>query len=641
MSVQSIALALRKSPLARLAVFPALALLACACVGEPLAIAPFNNVIVAVSPTPQAATNSQEPPTPTPAPSEDNPPESDANLSLEIPSPAPPASLMPDQGFLSLEERILRSSVIARATMRSVSAHARGYDGHADTTIYFPILRFSFNAREYLKGNGNNTIIATIKIACPSPDFPNCRPEDKQKAIDYANSWIANKSERWWEDRESIIFLTEDELSNAETTGQSDSTIYKFTPQRNWRYPAYNYTFTYEPYFSGDEYSVLSERNRVWLPITATSSSASGANDSRFMLGDKPKDLYPDQGVVGASFDTEISLADLKSRIKAVANLVSQGKGVADYEKCLRIKYENERIPWEPYSIELPIESGLASGAVITSGTAGGHYYRIYFFSGPDKDFFEIVNEDDDEIPHNGYHRTAKTLRPLAAGEYSLVYHQMLGILRLCIGSPVDAYTDTPTANWTIRATSPAGTLHEAFFDPIAIGASVGVDSANGILTPAAFQTASGADAELRRIDWASDAINIEIANPPASLADHHIDFIALDGSIALRLDFGDAAVADAGAVRTFSWGVCGRPWHAGDKLMMRISESAAGLAEAASQASCEGEDALMQTPVPSTTFTPESSTPASPTPTSVSTVAPDAQPPAPAPSSTAAPTPR
>ena len=609
MSVQSIALALRKSPFARLAILPALALLACACVGEPPASDPRNDANAAVSPTPQVAADSQEPPSNTPDSSENNPPETDVNIPLDTPNTATSASLMPDQGFVSLEERIFRSSVIARATMRSVSAHARGYD---NTTSYFPILRFSFDVHEYLKGDGDNVITATIKISCPPPDLPNCMPTNKQKAIDYANSWISDKSNRWWEDRESVIFLTEDELIDSETSGQSDPTIYKFISQRNYRDPAYNYTFTYEPYFSGDEYSILSERNRVWLPTTATSSGTSGASGSRFMLGEKPKDLYPGQGVVGSSFDTDISLSDLKSRIKAVADLVNQGEGSLQYQECLRLKFKSERIPWSPYSLEFPIKSGLAKGTVINSTSAEGHYYGIYFFAGPDKNLFEIIIEDEDTKPYTIYHRTAKTLRPLIAGTYSVVYHQQIGILRFCIGSPVEAYTDKPTANWTIIATAPAGTLHEAFFDPVAIGAAVGADSANGVLTPAEFPTASGADAQIRRIDWASDAVNIEIANPPASLADHHIDFIALDGAIALRLAFGDAAVADAGAVRTFSWGVCGRPWDAGDKLMLRISESAAGLAGAANGASCEDADA----PTPSATPPLDSQAAPTPTPT-------------------------
>ena len=621
MSVQFIALALRQSPLAHLAVISALTLLACACAIEPLAPTPRNdattiaaeaiNVAVtstprndataAVSPTPQSIADSQKLPTSTPDSSKESPYTLDKELEEEIReliSSSGHASLMADPGFVSLDERILRSTIIARATMKSVSPRARG---HHTPIEYFPILHFTFDVHEYLKGSGNSLITATIVISCENPR--DCRPKTEQEAIDYATSWISDKSNRWWEDRESIIFLTEDELINSEASGQSASTTYKFIPWVDYRNPVYNYAFTHEPYFGGDEYSVISERNRVWLPTTNASSGASGASDSRFMLGNAPKDLYPQQGVAGASFNTDISLAELKTRIGTVTALINQGNEIAGYEECLQIKLERERTPWNPYSLEFPIQSGLSAGAIIDSASAGGtQHYGIYFFTGADKSLFEIIIEDDDDNPYNVYHRTVKTLRPLIAGDYSVIYHQMLGILRPCIGSPVESYTDTPTANWTIRATAPAGTLHEAFFDPVAIGAAVGADGANGILTPAAFPTASAAAAEILRIDWASDVVTIEIANPPASLANHHIDFIALDGSIALRLAFADAAVADAGDVRTFSWGVCGRPWDAGDKLMLRIRESAPGLAGAESNESCLGEPEPTQKPAPSAT---------------------------------------
>ena len=609
MSVTSIALALQKLPFVRLVVFAALAMLAYACVSEAPAPIPRNNANaiaaestdVAVTPTPrndnsaiaspmsQVDPNTQQLPTHTTDSSQKSPSILDKELEKEIRrliSSLGHASIMADPGFVSMDERILRSTIIARATMKSVSPHARG---HYTPIEYFPTLHFTFDVHEYLKGNGSSVITATVVISCQNGS--DCRPADKQEAIDYASSWISNKSNRWWEDRESIIFLTEDNLINSETSGQSASTIYKFIPWVDYRNPIYNYVSTYEPYFGGDEYSILSERNRVWLPTTSTSSDASGAGDSRFMLGNAPKDLYPQQGVAGASFNTDISLSELKTRIRTITALTNQGSEIPGYEECLQIKLQRERNPWTPYSLEFPIKSGIAAGTVIDSASAGGlQHYGIYFFTGADKSLFEIIIEDDDDNPYNVYHRTIKTLRPLVARDYSVVYHQMPGTLRPCIGSPVESYTKLPTANWTIRATAPAGTLHEAFFDPVAIGAAVGADRANGALTPAAFSAAGGADAEIRRIDWDADVVKIGIANPPVSLADHHIDFIALDGSIALRLDFGDAAVADAGVVRTFSWGVCGQPWSAGDKLMLRISESAAGVVGATNDASCMGE---------------------------------------------------
>lgn len=626
MFVTSIALALRESFFARLAVLPALALLTYACVSEPpaptprddanaiaaeataspiaptprndanaiateatappIAPTPRNDNDVAVSPTPQVTADSQELPTATPVSSEEKHSESKNKLPPEvIRALLTSTSSAPDRGFVSLEERILRSAIIARVTMASVSAHAQA---RYTPVKYLPMIRFTFVVHEYLKGSGNNAITASVLITCANTS---CRFPDEQKAIDYANTWLSNQSDRWWENRESVVFLQEDNLINSQTSAQSASGMYKFLPWNERRNSNHNYATTNQyPYSSKDGYSILSDRNRVWLPSTSPSSDASGSAEPRFMLGNKPRDLYPNQGVEGSS-NPDISLSDLKSRIKTLTDTLISNEETEDYDECLRVKLKLNRIPWTPYSIELPTKSGLSAGTVLDSGATGGlDHYDIYFFSGVDKDLFEVVIEDNDNDPYNNYYRTVKTLRPLVARDYSVVYHQMPGVLRPCIGSPVESYTNNPTANWTIRATAPAGTLHEAFFDPVAIGAAVGADGDNGALTPAAFPVAGGADAEIRRIDWDADGVKIEIVNPPVSLANHHIDFIALDGSIALRLDFGDAAVADAGDVRTFSWGVCGQPWSAGDKLMLRMSESLAGIAGATNDASCVGE---------------------------------------------------
>ena len=623
MSAIPIALALRKSRLARLAVLPALAMLAFACVNEQpaptprsdaSAIAaeatnvavtsiPRNDASAAVSPTPQVAADSQEPPTATPASSEENPHKVDLK---EIEMMLTHVSYAPDSGFVSLDERILRSTVIARATMRSVEAHARGY---YTPTTYYPIIRFTFDVHEYLKGSSGDVITADIQIACTEYTQGRCLSSSEQEAVDYANAWIdlSNLANRWWEDRESIIFLEEDKLGRSEASVQAASTMYKFIPWDEYRIPIHDYAATNQyPYSYTDGYSVRSERNRVWLPATADSSSASGASESRFMLGNRPKkDLYSEPGVLKSSwFAFDISLSDLKSRIKAVADMVKQGEGVSGYEECLRQKYGAFRSPRGPDTREFQVRVALWAGRVVDSIFYAGDEYDIFFLEGDDKRFFEFDIKDADDDPFNGYISRLKTTRPLVRGDYSVMYHRMPGSIRPCIDASAGGRRDVPVANvtWTIRVTDPGKTLHEAFFDPVAIGAAVGADSANGILTPAEFPTTSGADAQIRRIDWASDVVNIEIANPPASLADHHIDFIALDGATTLRLAFGDAAIADAGAVRTFSWGVCGPPWQAGDKLMLRIRESAPGLAGAARQGACADAPMPTQTLSPSAT---------------------------------------
>ena len=478
------------------------------------------------------------------------------------------ASYMADQGFVSLNERILRSTIIARATLRSTSAYAHGT---GTPKRYSPMIKFTFDVHEYLKGNGANVIAANIAIACKDYQWETCSNPNKQNAIDHAKIWLSEETNRWWENRQSIIFLQEDNNSNSETASESALPNYKFLPWTD------DYATTNQyPYSETDGFSVISERNRVWLPATAATKDASGTTEPHFMLGDKPADLPLQESATGSStFQTNVSLSDLKNQINATTNLIKQNSNIDEYETCLREKAWRERIPWTPYSLEFPLQSGLNAGTIIDSVTRAAHqHYGTYFFSGPDKNLFEIVLEDNNNTPYDNYDRIVKTTRPLPAGDYSIVYHQMLGILKHCIGSPIDAYTDTPTANWAIHVTAPTGTLHEAFFDPVAIGAAVGADSANGALTPTKFTTSNAVDAEILRVDWTSNIAKIEIANPPASLANHHIDFIALDGSVALRLDYDDATSADAGVIRTFSWNVCNQPWNAGDKLMLRISES-------------------------------------------------------------------
>lgn len=596
------------------------------------AVSPTAMAIVApedaVVATPQVAADSQELPTETPVSSEENPPtlelDEEVREFIDI-------LYAPDQGFVSLDERILRSSVIARATMRSVGAYARGYD---TPTTYHSIIRFTFDVHEYLKGNGGDAITADIKIACTVHTWGRCQSSSEQEAIGYADDWIglSRVAGHWWDDRASILFLEEDEISRSEISGQSTSTMYKFIPWNEDHNPIYNYaTTSLHPYSDTDGFSVHSGRNRVWLPATAASSGASGAGESRFMLGNEPRDFWTNMGAVGSSwFAADISLADLKSRIKAVADMVKQGEGVEGYEECLRLKFWLFRMPYA-YTREFQIRSGLWSGSVVNSRFYRSDEYDIYFFEGDDKRFFEFDLEDDDGDPLNGYYPTLKITRPLIRGAYSVMHYHLSGKIMPCIDASADGRRDVPVRDvtWIIRATAPAGTLHEAFFDPVAIGAAVGADSDNGALTPAAFpatggvivnhskppdlvaQTpsafpgASGVDAEIRRVAWESDVVTIEIANPPVHLlANHHIDFIAQDGNIPLRLDFDDAAVADAGVVRTFSWVRCGQPWQAGDMLMLRISESPADLEGATSRTSCS-DAAAAQTPTPISAMTP------------------------------------
>ena len=132
--------------------------------------------------------------------------------------------------------------------------------------------------------------------------------------------------------------------------------------------------------------------------------------------------------------------------------------------------------------------------------------------------------------------------------------------------------------------TAPDGTLHEAFFDPAAIGDDVGADASNGVLKPASY-TSGGTTTTINGIEWGSEQVSLEATSSLPE--DHHVDFLALDASVALRLDVDDATPTTSDGVTKHSWHVCDRPWSAGDKLILRISSSPSDLTGVTNDQSC------------------------------------------------------
>ena len=119
------------------------------------------------------------------------------------------------------------------------------------------------------------------------------------------------------------------------------------------------------------------------------------------------------------------------------------------------------------------------------------------------------------------------------------------------------------------------------------IGAAVGADGSRGVLKPASFAIEGVGTTDIKRIRWESARVEMQI-DPPGRPTGHHIDFIALDGTVVLRLDFDDAVdVVEEGRTRALTWGVCERSWNDGDLLMLRISESPPGLTGATNDVLC------------------------------------------------------
>ena len=574
------------------------------------------------------------------------------------PSPAPSATPTPPTneivvveethssglgfGIATLDERIFRSDVIAIAIMRSVRAYARP----RAQSGYAAILVFTFDVHEYLKGGDGESLIVDLPLDRSRRNVH----QTENAAVEAGNKWIAE--DRWWDDRAAVLFLQS-------PIGHYDAATVKNAPDDARRYE-FVYPIEDEDWYFptavdssyGDTFSIESELIRSWLPSSSPARSGSAVPDSLdsgetlFLQGDTPRIIAPsnrtvtpdaadekalsgtvdvtatsDAVDVTAPSDTsdsqtsgDLSLSELRSRIDAMADLREMGTGIERYEECVEFRFTDERRPYTPPQIKQRTYSGLSAGSVFVDkgDPGGGDEYFIHYFKGTHKQLFENEVVDSNDDPYDGYRHEIRNRRPLPRGIYELEYYITHPLFLPCGYNSLSSY-------WTVHVTAPAGTLHEAFFDPAAIGGGAGADKDNGVLKPTTFSLADGSGVSLQSVAWNPSAVEMRL-EPRAPLAGYHADFIALDGAVSLRLDFDDASETGEGESRALSWPLCAQPWQAGDLLMLRISESPTDLSGAARDAGCEA--APTATPA-EPTATPETGTP-TPVP-ATATPAPDA----------------
>ena len=458
-----------------------------------------------------------------------------------------PASLYPE----SLEQMLLRSDVVVRASLDSITATTETLSENG-TTTYRPIHDLSFTVHEYIKGSGADNIRVVVR---PIRQLLN-NTEDAQFVADVRLTG-RNAS---WDDRQALLYLIHD-------TEEGYSQSYR-VPNVSPTPGAYAF-----PVWDWDthglrvwDYTIDTVR-RVWLP--ANSATVPSDPDDIEFITDGEETPHP-----------TISLADFRARMNALDATLQAGEGIEGYEGCISTKLYREQYAREHPERPMPTEtgtanSGLAPGVELDrrtwepSNTATDYHH--YWLTGTDAGLFQVKRYDDDTDPKNGYYTTLETARPLPAGTYSVHHNFQHYGDKPCNYMPTDSYAD-----WTVNVELPAGVLHELFFDPVRDGTTVEADSTNGVLEPATF-----AGTTIQRIAWEPPAtVKMEVT-PHTSIADHILDFIALDGSVPLSLDVSDATT-DA-TNNTLSWTVESQPWQAGDKLMLRIylptlSESLADL---------------------------------------------------------------
>ena len=495
--------------------------------------------------------------------------------------PSVPTLSIGYSGPSSLESRILKSPVIARVRLDSVSSAAESGTIFDGSTKYIALLEFSFSVQEYLKGSGADDIVA---VWAAEPLF------DGRQEAEAALPAIAAARDTQWDDREAIVFL------------QHSVTYLPSTQQ------AARFFLSGVHYFGSipdDYYSLASPHNRLWLPaVAAVGAPSQPSGDQQRFLMDVPPAMKTDGRIVGTLPDgtlvldgppatgtaPTITLGELKTRIAAVAAKLDAGDGSEEYMECVQRTYMYEgknryRIEKgdEGFFYRIPdqeLDSGLVSSTVVYEQLAlGGLPNRRdeLWFDGGDAYLFNV--EFGDAVPYDfsgdgtndsiQYAQRVVSARPLPAGAYRFHLNH-----RDAFFVPCQGYTFR--YEWQVTVTAPDGVLHELFFDPVAVGTAVAADSANGVLKPATFTDANGVTTTIERIAWEAGTGDLGTVKmrltPHNGIANHIVDFIPLDGSVSLSLNVSDAAV-DA-ANNTLSWPVASQPWRSRDKLMVRIREA-------------------------------------------------------------------
>ncbi|MCY4576429.1 MAG: hypothetical protein OXC55_07540 [Chloroflexi bacterium] len=370
-----------------------------------------------------------------------------------------------------------------------------------------------------------------------------------------------------WDGREAVLFLSRQPGGGATGSSGSDASAdFQFADTTSWNYyqdPLFAQSYSGE---LPQGYTVDS-RNPVWLPAESEAEGAGGASDSGSAF------ITASTSPIGGS-QPVISLADLRSTIAWIEG----GEGIEGYESCIRnsVGYGRYYRDWEAYhkrpyvryQESLQISSGASGNTVVFDHEITGQTnYYIPYLTGPDAGLFRVQNIDDDSLSSNGYVEQLSTARPLPIGVYMIVAHLQLPYAIPCAFQP-----DYDGLEYLVTVTAPTGALHEAFFDPVAIGTTIGADASNGVIHPDEF-TINSDEYEIESLVWDEDDDEVVLTlDDHVSLSGYSLDFIELDGSIDTTLNIADATVNQTAA--TWTWSLTSAPWENGDLLMLRIREA-------------------------------------------------------------------
>ena len=196
----------------------------------------------------------------------------------------------PFHGQTTLEERIAAADVIAIARMATVATGVEEFvilDHTGEPTSreeFAGVLKFTFNVRAYLKNSGTDSptqLTAVVK----SWHFQLTR-EDAQAVADR----MLESRDTQWDNRDAVIFLVRQHSPLPVTN--SDNVFYMSVIDVIDLDSA-----------RGDEYSIASKRNKIWLPEANRGASGQSSSE-RWFLTDVPASAAEQSGPAGSSAQT-------------------------------------------------------------------------------------------------------------------------------------------------------------------------------------------------------------------------------------------------------------------------------------------------------------------------------------------------
>ena len=446
----------------------------------------------------------------------------------------------------SLDLQIFDADIIVVATLVSASPVVKPLGDYFEAGH-----TLRFRSSEYLKGIGPSEFVIEVPIV-------EYAYADRPEALAAARSYLGQRDTKY-DNRPGVLFLNgplaaptfsqDDSVtgSGGERTSSTPATAFNFIPGHLSDTDSWQYS--------------IDTKERVWMPAKSTSTTDTS---SRANAGTSATEYITDGQ---ASPPSVISLSDLRSRISAMTTRLEQNSGIAGFKECVRGSLINERVSRnrevtiDPFTIDSGTDP--SSQALIGINVAyGDSVYWNFIESGADEGYFDVTIIDNDDDPAR-YGFEYRPNRPLPAGLYKTGLVFQLPEDMPCNFIPFNPF------DMQVTVTAPAGTLHEAFFDPVTIGTAVGAGASNGVLKPTAF-TLGQTSTQITGLKWENNQAVLTLS-PHLSLASSALDIIELDGSVSLTLNANDATVdATAG---THTWSVTTQPWHDGDKLMLRLRQ--------------------------------------------------------------------